>query len=505
MKSSNILETGSVSFYISILIPLVGFLVVLLPRFIQFQELDWNFIFPLDDAYIYTKFSDNLSKGYFFTFSLGEPRTNGSTSMIWYLLLGAMYSFIPSNYYDSATIAISVIFYLATILLVIKIYKLILVEYEISGKCFTFIVTLGVSTSFLLNQVTYAWFSGLEYPLTVFLLVLAGYSAIYKKYSLLSISTFLLAFSRPEGLFVACSIPAILYLRHRVNKDRSILTAVYATVAAAIAGCVVYLAINYFMTGSFAPSSQARAKTIILKLILHAIIYFGIVYGLFKYLKKIFNWNFSRMNDAEWGILFLFVIASAYLFLPAMVGRSGEWARYLTPVFWIALLVSISLLLRIYNKKKSTWMSLAPITLLFIINLLAAPAWHQKYDSGSSFHHKVLVPTGMELKKIVAKNQTVALATAGIMSVLNTGITIDYYGLGTQRYATKGNLIDRLMNDKPDYIVVWGNHSPQDKRLISTLEAKPYGPNLSFIYKSPEYVLMPRFPTFLKIYKLSWS
>ncbi len=52
----------------------------------------WNFIPPLDDAYIHLQYAAQIGQGHFFRYNTGDPISTGASSLLYVLVMGAAYA-----------------------------------------------------------------------------------------------------------------------------------------------------------------------------------------------------------------------------------------------------------------------------------------------------------------------------------------------------------------------------------------------------------------------------
>ena len=445
-----------------------------------------RFVFPLDDSYIYLRFAKNLAEGHFLTYSVGEPYSNGCTSFIYYLLCAGLYKaaqLVPSL--NDVIFVQASLLGIATGLLFLSAYVFYRSLQTIAGKKLG-PVTMSLLTAgvFTCNPITYAWFSGTEYPLHVLSLLLVAISISTRRVWLLGLSIVLLDLGRPEGIVAAFLVLVAITLTWRDRRLASIWFIFILTAP-------IVPVLNLAYVGKIIPNSACRTDLLALfhpeqflrnafwtvatflgvfvlnpgtggtveyeRLCLAAVVVFTVfpfvrawrqgVYGM-RDMQRIFQKKNTPIG--------LTVIMLTPMLVAIWVGRTGEWSRYVTCVYPIFVLLLTAVALRsglgeIYLRRFFLGALIATVFL--------SPLWIKEYRRAQFAISHGLHRAGNYLKTHVNPGEKVVVDQAGILSLLNPGITIDSYGLGTTRYAfwprSNGRVVELLSQDRPEWCVTY--------------------------------------------------
>ena len=504
-----------------------------------------HFWFALDDAYIYLQFAKNFAMGHFLTYSIGEPYSNGCTSFVYYLLYTMCYVTTNSLFGVQALLfAIFVIIYASSVYLTYKILRTLLKEKHENILKF---ITLVVFTA---NPIFYGFFSGLEYPLSVFFLLLLVYSILHKKYYLFLSSIILMNLGRPEGVITAFLILLVVSLNQKTfSRNRK-----YFSWAVYLFSALIVPAINLLYTGILTINSTSRVPIFaifdpisliksdfsifydfitpysniphlcsdrsqlflifIASIICVILTIIPFIIYIFKKINKndknIFSnlWNIKKIIIEHQFILILLLIILSQLSIPLLVGISAEWCRYITPAYPIFAILYVIVCKKIGLNTKH----IAVIFLLFlVVNISVVPHWNDEYLKYTNILNSEFYQMGEFLSKNVQKDQIVALDQAGILALMNPGITIDTYGLGTARYAkrprTNEHVIQLMYKDKPDYCITYYYNYTGFGSPSYYLRSLPYGAKAELLFVSELNKSLPHYPDFpatLEIYRITY-
>lgn len=485
-----------------------------------------GFFFPIDDSYIYTKQAMNLLNGEFFTFSSGDVHTNSNSSVIYYLIT-AFHLFIAKLFFNDLShileglVVISFIFNIVLyIVFVRQLHKLIL-KFSFSQVNHNLILLTIVTTL----PIMFSFTTGLETGFTMTLLLVQLNYFLDKKIMNFTIVSVILSISRPENIILNFAYILLLMYKNFKKYDAKI----YMSVIIIFISLFIVPFLNYYFTGEYKTASAARVhfngvlKTMFamanalsvqythpswlaieyryvfntIKILFSGVVLVSLVYFVMKKYKKynLVNINSLIVNEKsnENKVFILLIIIIAYSFLPLLTSISfADYGRYLSPVipFYVLLLI----LAINFNKKI--------VKLLIGLNLLMIPFYFVSHVNATSILGKTLKPIAMKLSEISDENTTIALDTAGYMSLFIKGNVIDVYGLGTTRYMKVHGDFDQvyelLQKENIDYVVGWETDTPT-YYLDSAHYRKAFGENnIEMIYKSEIKTTTPIQPTFPK-------
>lgn len=469
---------------------LIIFLFLLGLKIIPAALTHFNIWYPLDDAYIYHQFALNLTKGHFLTYSIGEPHTNGNSSFLYYLVYSLILFVLKPIFAGDllfkvsqvAVIGINFVFFIAAAFF----SKKLLEEFISSGKpALIFWLLLSI---FTVNAVLFSSFSGLEVALTTFLVTIIAYSVIVQNYRLLFISMIFSNLNRPENLVMNAFLLLFLYYGVFSKKIKFDAMSAILFVIAQVSLFMLPL-INYMFLGTIFLSSMARtgapfggkyiflgifyklltSPTIIFDFFLLPLYIPGSLLSVFKGLREylsvimisfvsiILFWSFEKKVIMRKHLLMMLAVFG-YFCLPFLLGITGEWQRYLVPIFPILLILFYGFVFQFSTK-------LLGLMAIFVlgINLLLYPVWVLYSFESINMVNKMMLPMANYIATHMKPENKIGIDQAGLVAVKNPGITIDVYGLGTQRYAKicgKFDLVyDQIRKDNLDYFVTWPTKS----------------------------------------------
>lgn len=447
---------------------------------------DYNIWYALDDAYIYHQFALNLSKGYFLTYSIGEPYTNGCSSFLYYLLYGLFIVILkPLFSGDVLFKAIQIVMMTVNFILYVStVYfaKKILDELLPKGRFWLFY--LFIISIFSVNIILYSCFSGLEVALTMFLVTTIAYYFITKNYSLLFIVMILANVNRPENIVLSVLMLVYLYYRLLFKKIVFGRFQILLFIGAQLSLLVIPL-VNFAYLGTIWLSSSARVAPLFGKYFLLGTIYYlakdptfilSILFSPFQMPGSFWDsWclmrtiisvvliillcallfkNYNKKIIREKHVLIVFVILS-YLLLPILLrGALGEWGRYIVPILPLIIILIYSLTEQINAK-----LAYLIAKLLLVINLTLFPLWVVYSYDYLCLLNKLMLPMANYLEKHMPTSVRIGVDQAGLLAIKNPGTSIDVYGLGTQRYAKVHGKFDKvyglIRRDRLDYFITW--------------------------------------------------
>jgi hypothetical protein len=175
-----------------------------------------------------------------------------------------------------------------------------------------------------------------------------------------------------------------------------------------------------------------------------------------EYLRKLEVFKKWQRDPFFWLASLIIAGVLAQLALPLLVGTDAEFARYTSTAYplLIFLIIAIMFKIKIPSKKMRLFFSF-----MLIINILFIPIWDNHYLKSMEIINKELYPMGNYIKNNLNKTDLLALDQAGILALMNPGITIDTYGLGTMRYAkfprTSENQLRNMYIDRPNWCITY--------------------------------------------------
>jgi len=215
-------------------------------------------IWSMEDSYLYHTFGHYLSQGRFFTYSINEPPANGNTSFLYYLIVSGVHGIArmikSSDDLNTITLALWITFGLHSLLYLMNIalFARLLLRSIGIRPIVGFLICAG---TFFNGPMVYAFFCGLESPLTISIIVLFITGVLIKSTRLELISLVLMALNRPESMAVAVIYAIFRYGRLVVKSRR--FTLFMPALIVVLSSSVVPL-LNFMFIGQLSPTSAAR-------------------------------------------------------------------------------------------------------------------------------------------------------------------------------------------------------------------------------------------------------
>jgi hypothetical protein len=317
---------------------------------------------PLDDAYIFRRYAENLSLGYGFSFNPGET-SFGCTSFLWPVILSFFLRVIDISHYAELAQSIGSILFGASvflcgmIILRAKAHPL----FAVAGALIT-----AFSPTMFMNTV-----SGMETSLFVFEVMLIAWMLMRPEPSMIwaGLLAGLIFLTRPEGLYFALAVPFALLLqiwRAPFPSESRAKTKALLKFAIPFLGLALpYLVFLWSGTGSLLPTTY-RGKIMaadpglldrpVFENLIHAVLSLGdgwrrllepvgrfvglalLLFAAYMGLRVIIQLARKRESGIPPASL---IVLSGFLFLPAAYGYGfrvhpafgGYYHRYIAAVF----------------------------------------------------------------------------------------------------------------------------------------------------------------------------
>jgi hypothetical protein len=207
---------------------------------------------PLDDAYIFLKYAENLSLDHGFSFNPGET-SFGCTSFLWPVLVSLFLRFIAISHYTFLVQSLGIIFFGASVFLAGWIMRSLKAHPLFAAAA---AVLTAASPVMFMNAV-----SGMETPLLILevLILFMLLSRARPPMVLIGLLTGLIFLTRPEGLYFALAIPIAWLIKKWRDPDETVNSAVINPLLRFFAPFIIlaipYVAFVWKNTGSFLPTT----------------------------------------------------------------------------------------------------------------------------------------------------------------------------------------------------------------------------------------------------------
>lgn len=508
-------------------------------------------IWSMEDSYLYHTFGHHLAQGRFLTYSIAEPRANGNTSFLYYLVLGGIHTIatkVADNDLNAITLALGMTFGLHAVVygISIALFARLLLHHGITPL----LVVLICAATFFNGPMIYAFFSGLEPPLTVLLIIIFLAGAIINSGAVEFAALALMTLHRPESMLVAIAYAVLRYGWVAISKR----SPVYFVPAILLmfSGSLVPI-LNFIFIGQFSTLSSARiglhaleGDVSLLRDLLGRFARFSWLAYAKVVISAIVPWVFSTERSSlgltsmqrlllssvwpigmvVWSIglirpksgfkrysITAFIVLSLWVATVAILaGGEGEFARYLVVVFPLVAFLVASTFHRLLRGR---------IFPLILIILSLIPCFTSSVDvvdhfrRGTTFLHALHYQTALALRDN-PDVKSVAFWETGILSLWlsDKKRVIDLYGLGTTRYANLPHgggesKVLQFIQDKPDVLVQWAawgdGKGPQQQFLkllrqhsVSVQEVRTFSVDASlYLWRDP-------YPHQMSIYALSY-
>ncbi len=533
----------------------------LVPAAVCLIQVTWFFIinknelglgFPIDDAYIFMQYAENLAAGQGFAFNPGET-SFGGTSLAWPVIIATLLRLLGSPPYVTTVFWIGGVLFAVTAVLAVYVLKRVS---KAALPAFIAGMLIAASPLLFMNAI-----SGMESPLSMFLLVLFASLVMREtpRPALAGVVAGIYTLNRPEGIYfplgvVIAWLILLLLKRERPGiKEPAVFLAAWAVLSLPAAAWIyaetgsplptTYMGkIMSISPGEFERGLLERTVTAIIYLVsgwiklalrlraLAALLGLGIIWEIGRAL-----WSLRREGLDTWPLAGRLVLAG-YLFLPAAYGFSfpvgpefgGYYIRYIAPMLVPAImlgvpgLVSLARLLADRIGALHTWYRYVAVAASLLVLVYTGWLWSFQFaQARTDFRREVLLNTGlrMDAASWIKKNTPsdarimagyTGLGVIGACSdryVLDQGALInpdifDYYKKAGPRPARKWKMIVKYMQDNNmDYYVTFA--FPQKLAKLYPEPAKTAG------FKQVKRLGKPgAFPpplSQIRIYKLDWE
>jgi hypothetical protein len=240
---------------------LLGALMALLYGLVMLRQTDARPLAPLDDAYIHFQYARQIVAGDPWQYNSGDPPSTGATSLLYpFILAAGLFVGAGDEGLVWFALALGAISLIVSAILVAEITRLLLATGGPGQSGLRRWAPPVTALLFLLTgAVQWGYFNAMETGLFSLLLLSTLYAFLRKRFALASLAGVLMAFTRPEGLFLVGVMWLVVVIAALVFRERVWRPAViWCTLALVI--CIVPLVFNYVLTGSLI-ASGAQAKS----------------------------------------------------------------------------------------------------------------------------------------------------------------------------------------------------------------------------------------------------
>jgi hypothetical protein len=392
--------------FFSVLIVIISYLIA------EFIITGHQFGFPLDDAWIHIRYSENMAKGYFFHYNIGEP-TPGTTSPLWTFILAIPFLISQDIYLQFTLFAGSLFFLLACF----EVYKIsLLIGLSKNVSLFAAILTV------IAGRLIWAALSGMEITLFCYLILLVTrYHIIEIESGKITVVTGLLlglsVIARPESYLFASLyylITIILFWEKIKTSPRSLIFSLILFLIIVIP----YPLFCYFTTGGFLPNTFKVQNTSIKPSL--------------SYFKEA-GYMFAKDNL----LIVILVLAEVYYFIDTIVTKNINKKTLLINL-WIILLPIVSAFIAPNLHHQGRYlMPLIPFINISVVFIIANRLGYLKAKNAKRYrYHFVLIA--------VIVLSVSLISTAGFSKTLGR----DTYHINTQHVRMANWLNANLPNEK---------------------------------------------------------
>ena len=477
-------------------------------------------ILPIDDAYIYFQQAYLFSKGNFLQFSNYDLHANACTSFIYYIiytifwLVTGLIDIDLKNQIQLVTVFNLILNLLLFYFYLISLQKIFFSQFNKNYLSFSVLVSVV--------PVYYVFFIGLETGLTT-LLVLLQFLFIYKgKNNYFLITSIIASLNRPENLVLNFVLILVFLIINPKIKKVEILLLLLLFISLFTIPSMNYWAYSEIKTNSAArvgwglgnilrlpgniydfigsiyqnPDFIPKKFNIFfdsLKLMLNFLLY----YGVFKIMLNSYNKISFKINKDNF-LYLISVIKKKYRFeflatvfiifysiTPLTLSFTGEWARYIVPIFPIFFM----LCLKLFNPNKLI------LKFLLLLNLIMFPFYLISHLNSTYIIKKLHFDLASKVNLITKNSDVVATTAAGYLSLFTNGKIIDVYGLGTARYSAldRNNLksVYELVNTEGFTYLLTFNYGDKTRTYMDLGHFKKALPDSTFTIIQTESVDYP--------------
>ncbi len=170
--------------------------------------------FPIDDAYIFKQYAENIAAGHGFSFNPGET-SFGCTSLVWPILAAIIVKALPFLGYET------IVFWLGGLLYAASVLAAALLVLRKTGSAWASLFSGGLlcmNTPLMLMHAV----SGMETPLTMALLIAFAFAALSERPMPVTAGLIagLITLNRPEGAYFPAGMALAWSISRLVRRER---------------------------------------------------------------------------------------------------------------------------------------------------------------------------------------------------------------------------------------------------------------------------------------------
>lgn len=415
----------------------------------------------IDDSNIYFVYVRNIFEGQGFVYNPGGPRVEGFTSLLWTLILTAIYSirFLP---FETTVLALCFLITTTTVFLYFRFFK------SLFDELGAWLLVLFIL--FIPGFIDWSVFTLMDTCLWIMATSAATILLLNGKHQrLFFFITILLPFIRPEGLFVA---PALCFLKigkewaHRIPLARAIRNNILPVVLV-FAGIALLTLFRKTYFGWPLPNTYyAKVSQSLIDNIKAGIFYFYdsvrhtsiipsvlLLISIITVIKRsLTNWR-TQINYILLSLIILMFIG--YPFLTG--GDHFKYSRFFQPAFPMIGLLFFSLFYKKINiRKPATAFSLLIILLLLNINSTDITSFRGNWKSavkGYLIGARLDLVNRSQLQSefdIAVYGKNLAAHMNDVLSVSNNQPSYGVVAAGGTGYVYKGRIVDLMGLNNPE-------------------------------------------------------
>ncbi len=447
--------------------------------------------FLVDDVYISLRYARNLANGYGLVFSTdGSEPVEGYTNFLWVLMEAPLFKMGISDESIVNVIRIAGIVFGAGVLLITYALMRILSF----NKRISLIAVLFLA---IIPEFSFWAVGGLETPMYMFWLLLGIYRYIYERKTGKShiwsiVVFFLLALTRPEGLFITGAIICYHLLQIMFNRKKDPADA-RGSFMKILPGIVIFVVLygGYFLW-RFNTYGYLFPNTYYAKRIAYAGQYFHRVKEMSAFVGPMFPFiavaciGFFQFNKKflheKLLLSLMFLVLMGFCFLARVEWMPGH--RYELPFVPLIMIFFAAGLGKVLFSEIRKWdvpnyTRVIPFAVLFFFGAFMMSRFNDLRKTGNDFGkqlNRAHVPLGKWLKTHAPANASYASWDMGAVpfySGLHSIIDINMEGLLNPYTTHNGYNIDRLLSLNPSFLVLPPNTSYVSPRDILDFYTNP--------------------------------
>ncbi|UCG25716.1 MAG: hypothetical protein JSW55_06930 [Chloroflexota bacterium] len=469
---------------------LLGVLLILLYGLTMLRQTGGRPLAPLDDAYIHFQYARQISEGAPWQYNSGDPYSTGATSLLYpFILAISLFLGIGDEGLVWFALALGAIALVVSAVLVSQITRVLLAIGDPRQNSLRRWAPPITALLFLLTgAVQWGYFNAMETGLFSLLLLSTLYSFLRKRFALASLAGVLMAFTRPEGLFLVGVMWLVVVVAALVFRDQAWRSALaWCTLALALS--IIPLLFNYLLTGSLV-ASGAQAKSWFLNVPFRFLDILQSVGNEFRRILTRLSLGFLAPEPwpvsplllplaiVGWIILFIrrqattaglmagWFIAGA-LATSTLITATWQVGRYQVP--FVALLAPAAALGLVSLLERLPERAAVPAAIILLLALLASGAG-QTANAQEIYGHSVR-SVGDQQANIadwvddnLPEDSFVGVHDAGVIRYFGRRPTLDLIGLTNQGMALAwrsgiGALFEKMedLAERPDYFATYPN------------------------------------------------